>query len=254
MKSDSDPLGFQEAFFEQNPNARSVMGLFEFLPEVHFYSKDTKSRFVKVNQAFLERHGVTREEEVLGKSDRDFHPPAMAEAYIAEDQRVMKGGVPIPNQVWLVMLRRGTPAWFVSSKTPMFGPGGEVIGIAGAMYPIARPQDQEVYFRELAPVMRYIEAHFTEQISMEEMAKLAGLSSTHFNRRFRGLLRMAPTDFLKSLRVQEAQRLLAYTQDSMGEVALASGFYDQSHFTKRFKQVTGLTPLAYRKKFRVTSG
>ncbi|MFG0289313.1 MAG: AraC family transcriptional regulator, partial [Rhodopirellula sp. JB044] len=37
---------------------------------------------------------------------------------------------------------------------------------------------------------------------------------------------------------------------SVAEVSAATGFYDQSHFTKRFRQVTGLTPLAYRKKFR----
>jgi PAS domain S-box-containing protein len=246
----SETTAFQEEFFERNPNAASVMGLFEFLPEAHFYAKDLRSRFVKVNTAFLERHGVKREEEVLGKSDRDFHPPALAEAYIAEDRRVMEGQQAIPNQVWLVPHRRGTPGWYVSSKTPLFGLGGEVMGIAGVMYPIARPQEQEVYFRELAPVMRYIEGHYTEQISMEAMMKLAGLSATHFNRRFRALLRMSPTEFLRSLRVQEAQRLLTVTQDSVGDIALAAGFYDQSHFTKRFRATTGMTPLGYRKRFR----
>lgn len=243
-------MAFQRDFFKRNPNAATVMGLFEYLPDVHFYSKDTESRFVKVNTAFLERHGVEREEEALGKTDRDFHPPALAEAYIAEDRRVMRGKREIPNQVWLVPHRRGTPGWYVSSKAPLFGPDGEVIGIAGAMYPIARPQEQAAYFRELAPVMRYFEENFSEQISMEAMAELAGLSATHFNRRFRALLRMSPTEFLRSLRVQEAQRLLTMTQDSVGEIALAAGFYDQSHFTKRFRATTGMTPLAYRKRFR----
>ncbi|MEM0895610.1 MAG: AraC family transcriptional regulator [Verrucomicrobiota bacterium] len=254
MKSESEPLRLQREFFARNPNAKSVMALFEYLPDVHFYCMDAESRFVRVNRAFLDRHGVNREEEVIGKNARDLHPPAMAEAYMAEDQRVMKAAKPIPNQVWLVMLRRERPAWFVSSKTPLFGLRGNVIGIAGAMYPIARPQEQEAYFRELAPVMKYLEGHFTEPVSMGAMARLAGMSSTHFNRRFRSLLHMAPTDFLRSLRVQEAQRLLSFTQESVGEIALSAGFYDQSHFTKRFKQATGLTPLAYRKRFRVMGG
>ncbi|MEM8954071.1 MAG: AraC family transcriptional regulator [Verrucomicrobiota bacterium] len=250
MAKGSLGLSFQRDFFGRNPNAVSVMGLFEYLPDVHFYSKDRESRFVKVNKAFLERHGVEREEEVLGKTDRDFHPPALAEAYIAEDRRVMEGKREIPNQVWLVPHRRGTPRWYVSSKAPLFGPGGEVIGIAGAMYPIARSQEQAAYFRELAPVMHFFEENFSEQISMEAMAELAGLSPTHFNRRFRAVLRMSPTEFLRSLRVQEAQRLLTMTEDSVGEIALAAGFYDQSHFTKRFRGTTGMTPLAYRKRFR----
>jgi transcriptional regulator GlxA family with amidase domain len=47
--------------------------------------------------------------------------------------------------------------------------------------------------------------------------------------------------------VQEAQRLLATTRLSLGEIAAATGFYDQSHFTKRFRKVTGITPSAYRR-------
>ena len=85
---------------------------------------------------------------------------------------------------------------------------------------------------------------------MEGMAGLAGLSSTHFNRRFRALLKMSPTEYLTKRRVQEAQRLLTVSEESVGEIALATGFYDQSHFTRHFRRVTGMTPLGYRKRFR----
>ena len=54
-------------------------------------------------------------------------------------------------------------------------------------------------------------------------------------------------DYVLSLRVQEAQRLLSTTQLSLGAIAAATGFYDQSHFTKRFRKVTALTPLQYRR-------
>ncbi len=242
---------FQEAFFEKNPNALGVMELFEYLPSAYFYAKDAESRYVRVNRATLaEIFKLAREEDVLGRTDRELQPPALAEAYLAEDRRVMELRKPIPNQVWLVPQVRGAPRWYVSTKTPLLGPAGEVLGIAGVMYPIATPQDQEAYFRELAPVIRHIDGHYTEKISMEEMAGLAGLSSTHFNRQFQALLKMSPTEYLQKRRVQEAQRLLTESEGSVGEIAIASGFYDQSHFTRHFRKVTGLTPLAYRKRFR----
>ena len=105
----------------------------------------------------------------------------------------MEGGKTIPNQVWLVPHVRGTPRWYVSTKTPLLAPQGEVIGIAGAMYPVATPEEQATFFRELSPVIQFIDQHYTEAISMAEMAAMAKLSTTHFNARFRAIMRLSPT-------------------------------------------------------------
>lgn len=232
------------------PSAVAVMSLFDYLPETYLYAKDRQSRFIKVNRGMLALYGKQREADVLGDTDYDHHPPVLAEAYRAEDRRVMEAGKPAPNQVWLVPHYRGTPRWYVSSKTPLHGPTGEIIGIVGVMYPIATPEEQGAYFQELAPIVAHIESHFREVVSMEDMAERIGLSSTHFNRRFRQLLRISPTEYLLSLRVQEAQRLLTTTSQSIAEIALEVGFYDQSHFAKRFRRVTGLSPRQYRSQFR----
>src|SRR5262245_41537329 len=92
---------FQERFFARYPSLKPLMDLFEHTPGVCFYAKDRKSRFVRLNRANLAVYGVADEESLLGRSDRDFHPPYLAEGYIAEDQRVMETG-PIWNQTWLV--------------------------------------------------------------------------------------------------------------------------------------------------------
>jgi AraC-like DNA-binding protein len=227
------------------------MELFESLPSALFYSKDTESRFVRVNRAFLLSHGVDSDDEILGKSDRDFSPPAFAEAYIAEDRRVMSGRQPIRGQLWLVFHRPGPrPHWYVSTKVPMFNPQGQVIGIAGAMYGIEQPEEQERYFGALFPVIRHMETHYGEAISMHEMAQMAGLSATHFNRRFQQLLRSTPSEHLRSIRVQVACRLLSSTMRPLLEIALETGFTDQSHFTRCFHEATGLTPRAYRFRFQ----
>ncbi|WP_182870189.1 AraC family transcriptional regulator [Rhodopirellula sp. JC639] len=247
--SDGTAQDFQADFFARHPLAVSVMALFDSLPQTYFYAKDTASRFVRVNRQFLENHGLNYEHEAIGKTDHDFHPPLMAEAYISEDRRVMAGRKPVPGQVWLVLHRRSVPRWYVSTKAPLFGASGEVIGIAGAMYRIEQQDELTRYLQELLPVARYIERHYAEPISMSEMAELAGLSSTHFNRRFRQLLRVSPTEYLRSVRVQAAQHLLSTTARTLGEIAVDVGFTDQSHLTRRFREVTGMTPAAWRKRF-----
>ena len=255
MKRRGSPFGkaFRDAFFRQHPGAESVIGLFEYLPAVFFYAKDSAHRYIGVNNATLhEVFGLTSQEDLLGRTDADFQPPALAEAYHSEDRRVMDGGQAIPNQVWLVPHVRGTPRWYVSTKTPLRDPRNNVIGIAGVMYPIETPEEQASSFRELLPVIRYIDQHYTEVISMKDMAVMANLSATHFNARFREILRMSPSQYVLARRIQHAQNRLTVTSQSIAEIGMAAGFFDQSHFTKRFRKVTGMTPLAYRKRFRQT--
>ncbi|EMI40329.1 AraC family transcriptional regulator [Rhodopirellula sp. SWK7] len=242
---------FAADFFAKRPLADDVIELFRFLPTVYFYAKDADHRYIAVNAPVLrDVFGLDRDVDLIGRTDSDFQPPTLAEAYHQEDRRVMEGGVTIANQVWLVPHIRGTPHWYKSTKTPLHDGNGVIIGLAGVMYPINTPEEQSTSFRELAPTIEFIEANYTQTISMKEMAERAGLSTTHFNQRFRELLRMTPTQFLLARRVEHARRLLTETEDSVAEISGAIGFYDQSHFTKRFRQVTGLTPLAYRKNFR----
>lgn len=243
---------FSDAFFARNPDARNLVVLFDCLPSALFYAKDADHRYVAINRRTLtDVFGLDDLNHLLGRTDSDFQPPALAEAYHAEDRRVMQSRQPICNQVWLVPHVRGTPRWYVSSKTPWFDQDGNAIGLAGVMYPIETPEEHESFFQELLPAVRYIDAHYTTTISMEDMADLTGLSSTQFNARFRAILRMSPTQYMLSRRIQQAQKRLVETDRSIAEIGMSVGFFDQSHFTKRFRRFTGITPLAYRKRFVV---
>jgi len=247
--SEFDATEFQERFFQIAPMVRSVFQLFDALPQSYFYAKDKDSRYVKVNPLFLENHGLASEEEAIGKTDYDFHSPLMAGAYIDEDRRVMTSKKLLSGQVWLVLHHRSTPRWYVSTKTPLVDSSGQCVGIAGAMYRIEQRKEYNRYFQELLPPILHIEKRFSESISMTKMAQLAGISPTHFNRRFRQLLRMTPTQYLRRVRVQSAERLLSTTSRGLADIALAVGFADQSYFTKKFRAVTGMTPSAYRLRF-----
>lgn len=250
QKEKDQAYQFQEAFFKRCPSAVSLLKLYDTLPQTYFYAKDHQSRFVKVNQLFLDNHNQEHEWQVLGKCDRDFHPPLMAEAYMAEDQRVMASKTQQDSQIWLVLYRRKTPRWFNSTKTPIFDEKGHVIGLAGVMYLVEKEKEIDAFFKELSPVILHMEKHYHKNISMQQMAELAGLSSTHFNRRFQNLVKITPTKYLNLVRIQAARGLLTTTKKDLASIAMDTGFTDQSHFTRRFREVTGITPQVYRNHYR----
>ena len=100
--------------------------------------------------------------------------------------------------------------------------------------------------RALRRVQDHIDAHLTENITLEALAEVAGLSRCHFARAFKQSVGTAPHAYLLQRRLERAERLLKETELSLCQVALDSGFSDQSHFSRSFKQYTGLTPAEYR--------
>lgn len=242
-----DPKEFQERFFARCPGLREPIELMAAIPEVGVFVKNLESRYVYNNDFHRIRYDRIPAGELLGKRARDFFPALLGDAYEANDRIVFATGQTVVNQVWLVPTIRGTPGWFLSSKCPIRDADGTIIGLLGLMTPIETPEEQRTHFGSLQKVIEYVDTHFVDEIAAEELAKLAGLSVPHFNRLFRQVLRLSPMEYVLSLRVQEAQRLLATTRMSVGGIAAATGFYDQSHFTKRFRKVTGVTPSEYRK-------
>jgi transcriptional regulator GlxA family with amidase domain len=104
--------------------------------------------------------------------------------------------------------------------------------------------------RALRRVREFIEAHLEQNISIQALATIAGLSMYHFARAFKQSEGMTPHDYLVQCRVRRAQDLLAGTDLPLSEIALASGFADQSHCARRFREHVGVTPSSYRWSMR----
>jgi transcriptional regulator GlxA family with amidase domain len=104
--------------------------------------------------------------------------------------------------------------------------------------------------RALRRVREYIENHLEETISIEALARIVGLSMYHFARAFKQSEGLTPHDYLLRRRVRRAQELLASTDLPLSEIALASGFSDQSHCARRFREHVGITPSSYRWSMR----
>jgi AraC-like DNA-binding protein len=90
----------------------------------------------------------------------------------------------------------------------------------------------------------YIEAHYAQGVSLKELAAEVALSPYHFLRVFRNQVGMPPHAYLETVRIRAAQALLE-RGDALSEVAYATGFSTQAHFTERFKRIIGVTPGRY---------
>jgi len=104
--------------------------------------------------------------------------------------------------------------------------------------------------RTLHRVREYIEQHIGDAIGLEVLADIAGLSRCYFARAFKRSTGVSPHYFLMQYRLGRARELLAETNMSIVQIALAIGFSDQSHFSRRFRQFAGLTPLSFRQSHR----
>jgi AraC-like DNA-binding protein len=93
-------------------------------------------------------------------------------------------------------------------------------------------------------VRHYLDEHFAQPVSLAELALLVGLSPYYVHRVFEREVGMPPHAYLESVRIREAQRLLAQGEP-IAQVAAELGFSDQSHLTRRFTRLLGITPGHY---------
>lgn len=245
-----DPASFQRQFFDKLVSGLSLAPLFEHLPEVYFYVKDRRSRFVKVNAPLWKMRGFDGEAGMLGLTDLDIHPPHLAEQYIDEDRRVMHNRQGLPNQIWLVPGSGDELKWFISSKMPLFDAGGRVIGLAGVMRDLEKAESMIRPYREMEDALTYVLRHYAEPIAVAQLAALTGLSVSQFDRRFKRLYDMTPMQYVLRVRINASCQALTSTSRSVAEIALACGFYDQSYFTKQFHKQLGQTPTQYRSRYQ----
>jgi AraC family transcriptional regulator len=95
-------------------------------------------------------------------------------------------------------------------------------------------------------VLDHVAENFGQPIAIEDLARVAGLSTAHFSRLFRQTLGDTPYQFVMDYRVERAKQMLGDRERPLIDVALACGFSDQPHFTRIFKRLTGRTPREWR--------
>jgi len=100
--------------------------------------------------------------------------------------------------------------------------------------------------RQLLQILEYINEHLSQDIKLTDLAELLGMSQFHFSHLFKQSLGIAPYQYLLQQRVERAKQLLKQTNQSIIDIAFLCGFNSHSHLSKQFRQLTGMTPTAYR--------
>lgn len=101
---------------------------------------------------------------------------------------------------------------------------------------------------QLRLALEYLEAHCAGPISLADLARLTGLSQSYFGRAFKRATGVPPYRWHLNARIDRARRLLLDARMSIAEIASATGFADQAHFTRVFYRVTRATPAAWRRE------
>ncbi|MGF1571286.1 MAG: helix-turn-helix domain-containing protein [Nodosilinea sp.] len=100
--------------------------------------------------------------------------------------------------------------------------------------------------RQLLHTLDYIHDHLDHDIRLADLASLSGISQFHFSKLFKQSLGTTPYQYLLQQRVERAKQLLTDSDRSIMEIAFSCGFSSHSHLSKQFRQLTNMTPKAYR--------
>ncbi len=102
----------------------------------------------------------------------------------------------------------------------------------------------------LTYVLQYIHAHYTERITLDQLADLEHISKSYLSRQFKHQTGMTVITYVNRLRIEAAKGLLTATEYSVNEVAYQVGFESPKYFCRAFRSQTGESPAVFRKKYR----
>ena len=112
--------------------------------------------------------------------------------------------------------------------------------------PLYESRDR-VKINRLKNVLTFIRTNYEETITLEDLAKVAGMSPRYFCRAFKAFTGKTPIDYLNFYRIESAGEKIQLTEENITGIALSCGFNDLSYFSKMFTKQKGVSPKNYRK-------
>lgn len=245
----NDKKKMQAAFLKRvGPNAATFKTMMDTLPDVAFYMKDDKDRIMALNKRNCDFCNIHDETEAIGRRSDNIFPSALSHCYLARDRMVRETGRPLStvggqrNVDWTNNMQ-------VSSVYPLFDRKGKLIGTT-CIYFNLPSIDIPKWHGRFKPVTDYIADHYAEKISLAQLAKIVGTTTVNFRRYFSITFGISPGRYITTIRLNAVCRLLESTDKLLSDIAVETGFWDQSHLTKIFKRERGMTPGEYRTHHR----
>ncbi len=249
-----NPTLTRERFLRRISSDTPFYRLFDCMPDVAFFAKDTQFRFMCASQRFIERFGFRDETQVVGRNDFDLFPSRLAENFRRDDEEIISTGASKLNIMELFFTDQGIPDWFVTNKLPLRDRRDRIIGVMGTVHSFAGRREILQPYLQLDKAVAYIRENFRRGVTVKELAYVVHLSPRQLHRKFVEAFGCSPQSFILKLRMQAACEALQKEGSQISEVARELGFCDQSAFTQLFQKHVGLTPLKYQKRYRLRRG
>lgn len=218
--------------FEGCPVRRAEPGDLIFLPKLSHYRCD----FIRGNKEPICRFQLINFEIM----DTGLRPIRLSESL-----RIIRpgSGTPYENRFseLLRMYRMGvTPPARIKARVLDI-----LTDVAGELH---RENLSTRRYAGIGPGIRYLEQHFTENISIAVLAELCFVSETSFRRLFHHYAGMSPVRYRTTLRIDRARELLRSGLFTASEAAAELGFGDSAYFSRVFKDITGMSPGEYSRR------
>lgn len=226
---------------------QSFRFMFEHLPDVFFFVKDEQSRMIAASSAVFERLGLNSEADMIGRSDADFFPKAIASGFRRDDLTVIREKKPLVNRMEVWYDHQRQLDWFVTTKLPVYDRSGQVIGVMG----VTRPDTNHLHHgsrHEISSIIEFIKKNCSRSVSTSELAEHFAMSERTLNRKVKQYVGASPYELVLRIRIQLAAEALLSDDAPITELAAKFGFCDQSAFTVQFRKRIGMTPLQFRKR------
>lgn len=226
-----------------------MLELMHQLRSTMFCLKGSDGRYLAVNPTFVQRTLKRSQREVLGCRAGELFVPELAQRYEEQDHHVLQTGQPLHRELELIRAHHGPYEWHLTSKVPVMS-DGRTTGLVSISEPVgdgSLPPDDET-MRSLSRVVAHVEAHLGESLRVTELATVAAVSTDTLTRRVEKVFGRSPAQLILSMRIDRARSLLSGTSQSIAQIAVVTGFYDQAAFTRSFARVVGRTPGQYRRQ------
>jgi PAS domain S-box-containing protein len=220
--------------------------LFDLSPDVAFFVKDARGRYVAVNESLVSRHGLKSKAQVIGKCPRDICPGDFGRIPTEQDKKVLRTGRPLVDHLEMQWHRPNDPVWCLTTKLPIQDSAGAIVGLIGFSRDVRVPVEPHQISKEFASALEEFEQNLSSEVTPAWLARRSKLSSQRLARLTKRLFDLTPSQFITKARIVAASRMLRDAHQSVAEVAHACGFYDHSAFTRAFRSATGITPSEFR--------
>lgn len=220
--------------------------IFDELQDTVYFIKNEDSRYLVVNQTLVDRCGLRRKAQLLGRTAAEVLKPPLGSSFTQQDLQLLRTGKAMKGLLELHTYPGGEVGWCLTSKHPLQDRDGRTIGLVGVSHDLRRPNQTGVDYESIRRAVEFVRRNPSQTIRVEQLLEMTMLSRFQLDRRMQLAFGLTTGQWILKTRIDAACDRLQSSTESIATIGLYAGYSDQSAFSRQFRRVTGLTPKEYR--------